>query len=122
MLLSNSRFALEASEYARDLGRFDSFHEKLFRAYFTALLDIGRLDVLSGVAEESGVDVDSMRQALKERRYAPRLAEVREEAERCFVSGVPTFVVNGRHQIIGAQPLDVFENLFRKLELQVTAS
>ena len=120
--MSNSRFALEASEYARDLGRFDIFHEKLFRAYFTDLLDIGRLEVLSSAAEESGVDVDGMRQTLRERRYAPRLAAVQEEAERCFVSGVPTFVINGRHQVIGAQPIEIFEDLFRKLESQVTTS
>ena len=114
-LLSNSRFALEASEFARDAGCYEVFHERMFRAYFTDLMDIGRLDVVCRVAEECGLDANDVRRALQERRYATRLAEVREEGERSFVSGIPTFVVGGRHQIVGAQPLDIFTDLFRKL-------
>ncbi len=41
-LLSNSRLALMASEYARDKNRYDSFHENIFHAYFTEGLDIGK--------------------------------------------------------------------------------
>jgi len=33
--LSNSRLALEASEFAREQGKFHSFHNAVFRAYFT---------------------------------------------------------------------------------------
>ena len=29
-VLSNSRLALEASEYARDMGKYESFHEAMF--------------------------------------------------------------------------------------------
>lgn len=115
-LLSNSRFALAASEFARDAGRYDVFHERMFRAYFTDLLDIGRLDVVCRIASECGLDTGDVRQALQEGRYAARLATVREEGERSFISGVPTFVVGGRHQIVGAQPLDIFADLFRKIE------
>jgi predicted DsbA family dithiol-disulfide isomerase len=115
-LLANSRIALEASEFARDAGCYDVFHERMFRAYFTDLLDIGRLDVVCQIAAECGLDAHEVQRALRERRYAARLAEAREEGERSFVSGIPTFVVGGRHQIIGAQPLDIFTNLLRKLE------
>jgi predicted DsbA family dithiol-disulfide isomerase len=34
-LLSNSRLSLEASEYARDMGLYDQFHDRIFHAYFT---------------------------------------------------------------------------------------
>ena len=37
-ILSNSLMALKASEYARDMGRYDAFHENMFRAYFTESL------------------------------------------------------------------------------------
>ena len=56
--LSNSRMSLEASEYARDAGRFDSFHGRIFRAYFTETRDIGDLDVLLELAQEEGLDAD----------------------------------------------------------------
>jgi hypothetical protein len=31
-VLSNSRLSLEASEYARDMGKYEQFHEKIFHA------------------------------------------------------------------------------------------
>jgi predicted DsbA family dithiol-disulfide isomerase len=120
-LLSNSRFALEAGEYARDMGRYEAYHERMFRAYFTELQDIGNLDVISAVASDSGLDATGLRETLRERRYAKRREEVREEAESRFISGVPTFIVNDRRQIIGAQPLDIFEDLFRRLEAEQTS-
>ena len=66
---SNSRQALEASEYARDKGHFDSFHSRVFRAYFIETLDIGDLDVILGLAREDGLDSDDLRRALKEKQY-----------------------------------------------------
>jgi predicted DsbA family dithiol-disulfide isomerase len=117
-LLSNSRLALEAGEYARDMGRYELYHERMFRAYFTELQDIGALDVVSAVASESGLDAAGLREVLRDRRYAKRLEEVREDADSRFISGVPTFIVNDRRQIIGAQPLDIFEDLFRCLEAE----
>ena len=50
-LLSNSRLALMASEYARDAGAYEAFHENMFHAYFTEGLDIGSMDVIAAVAE-----------------------------------------------------------------------
>ncbi len=55
-VLSNSRLALMASEYARDQGQYDSFHENMFHAFFTEALDIGKLDVIANVAKKSGLD------------------------------------------------------------------
>jgi len=34
-------------EFAREAGRFEEFHENVFRAFFTDLKDIGRPDVIS---------------------------------------------------------------------------
>ena len=51
-VLSNSRLALMASEYARDLGQYDSFYKNIFHAYFTEGLDIGKVDVIADVGEK----------------------------------------------------------------------
>ena len=71
--------SLEASEYARDAGRFDSFHGRVFRAYFTETRDIGDLDVLLELAQEEGLDAADLRVALREGRYASRLDEAHSE-------------------------------------------
>src|SRR5664280_1639083 len=79
-LLSNSRLALMASEYARDLGQYDSFHENMFHAYFSEGLDIGNLKVIAAVAKKSGLDEKETLRAVRDGRYASRLNETRKEA------------------------------------------
>jgi predicted DsbA family dithiol-disulfide isomerase len=116
-LLSNSRLALEASEYARDMGKYESFHENMFRFYFTEAQDIGSMDVIKSVALESGLDTEDMMKAISEKRYKLRLDEAKQEGIKIKLTGVPTFIINEKHKIVGAQPIKVFTDLFKKLPL-----
>ncbi len=77
-LLSNSKLALEASEYARDLGKHRDFHENIFYTYFTEGLDIGNLEVIASVAGKSGIDEARMLSAVEDGRYLPRLISCQE--------------------------------------------
>jgi predicted DsbA family dithiol-disulfide isomerase len=113
-LLSNSRLALEAAEYARDMGKYESFHEHMLHAYFTETLDIGSLKVISSIAAKCDLDVTDMMNALSDGRYRPCLTQARKEGEMINLTGVPTFIVNGKHQIVGAQPVEVFQEIFSK--------
>ncbi len=114
-ILSNSRLALEASEYARDMGKYDAFHENIFHAYFTEALDIGILDVLAALAKKSGLDDTDMRKSLQDGRYRKRLEQARKEAQAINLTGVPTFIINAKQKIVGAQPIDVFRDLFQEI-------
>ncbi len=115
-LLSNSKLALQASEYARDLGKYAEFHENIFYAYFTECLDIGNLEVIAAVAGKSGLDEAQMISAVKDGRYAQRLISARIEGQQIKLTGVPTFIIEGKHQVVGAQPLEVFRNLLDKVK------
>jgi predicted DsbA family dithiol-disulfide isomerase len=115
LLLSNSRMSLEASEYARDMGKYELFHERMFYTYFTESRDIGNPDVLKESASVCGLDTDELVKALKERRYAPRLEESRKEAGKINLTGVPTFIINGKTKVVGAQQIMVFRDLFKKI-------
>lgn len=115
-LLSNSRLALMASEYARDLGKYDSFHENMFRAYFTEGRDIGKMDVIADIAVKSGLDKKEMLSAFHDGRYASRLNEARKEASLIGLTGIPLFIINNKHQITGAQPIETFRELLNKIK------
>ena len=115
-LLSNSRLALMASEYARDMGRYDAFHESIFHAYFTESLDIGNLDVIASVAAKSGLDATEMLIAVNDGRYASRLDESRREGQLLGLTGIPLFIINNQYKIVGAQPLEVFRDFFDKMK------
>ncbi|MFO7569619.1 MAG: DsbA family protein [Smithellaceae bacterium] len=115
-LLSNSRLALAASEYARDMGRYDVFHEHMFYAYLTEARDIGHPDVIATVAVKSGLDAKEVLQAAGDGRYTLRLEEATREGRLIGLTGIPLFIVNGQYQIVGAQPIEVFRNLLDKIK------
>lgn len=114
-LLSNSRSALMASEYARDRGRYDAFHENMFHAYFTEGLDIGKPDVIAAVAKKSGLDEKESLKAIRDGRYASRLNDARKEGQLLGLTGIPLFIINNKHQITGAQPIETFRSYLDKI-------
>jgi len=117
-ILSNSRLALEASEYARDMGKYESFHETMFRFYFTEAYDIGSIGVITSVAAETGLDAGDMMNAISEKRYRTRLTKARQEGEKIDLTGVPTFIINGKHKIVGTQPVEIFKEVFSKVGIE----
>ncbi len=114
-VLSNSRLSLEASEYARDMGKHELFHEKTFHAYFTEAIDIGNAEKLCQVAAGCGLDPVDMMHALKDGCYNLRLDEAKREGLKIQLTGVPTFIINGKHKIVGAQPEKVFTDILDKM-------
>ncbi|QQE77172.1 DsbA family protein [Alicyclobacillus sp. SO9] len=115
-LLANSRNALQASEFARDEGRFHEFHQRIFEAYFRDGRDIGDDEVLYEVARLSGLDVPRLQNALSNRRYEQRLYAAQQEGQMYEVTGTPTFIINDTYKLVGAQPPEVFRQAFRQLE------
>ncbi|HSR42442.1 MAG TPA: DsbA family oxidoreductase, partial [Longimicrobiales bacterium] len=106
--VSNTHQALAASVYAQEEEpqRFPSFHEGLFRAYFSEGRDLGDEGVILDVAEDAGLDVDALEAALEDRRYDAALEEASREARRRGITGTPTYVFGSRHGAVGAQPVE----------------
>ena len=115
-VLSNTRQALMASEYARDQGKYDAFHENMFHAYFTDGLDIGKPDVIAAVAGKSGLNEKETFKAIRDGRYEPRLDEARREAESLCLTGIPLFMIRNKYKITGAQPIETFRQLLDKIK------
>lgn len=106
--LASSHEALQAGEFARDLGRaaFRRAHRALFRAYFVDGRNLGRREVLLFVAEEAGLDRRGLEGALEDGRYEEELDRASGEASRYGIEGTPTLLF-GRHKVVGAAPEDV---------------
>lgn len=115
-LLSNSQKALEASEYAREHGKFDEMHERLFHAYFTETKDIGDVPFLLGIAEDIGLDPNDLKEALEQEKYVPVLKKAVQEGKQLEVTGTPTFLINNKYKVVGAQPIDVFRNVLEQIK------
>ena len=115
-LLSNSHVALQASEFAKEHGLFNRFHEEIFRAYFNEGKDIGSLAVVIEVATAVGIDAEKLEKALEQGTYTDRLQEMRKQAEEYGVSAVPTFIVNGTEKIVGVKSVEEFREVLAGMQ------
>ena len=111
----NTRLAHEATEHAREHGRGNEFHKILFRAVYAEGRDPGSWDVLRSVAEEVGLSADEMQSDVESEKYTTNVAEQVQWAYQIGVSGVPTYVINDRYALVGAQPYDVFKNALSQI-------
>jgi predicted DsbA family dithiol-disulfide isomerase len=117
--LSNSRMALEAGEYAKEKGRFHDFHTAVFRAYFTDGTAIGDLEELLNLAEAVGMDREDLREVLAEKKYAQNLRDTQKEARKYGINSAPTFIINNRYKIVGAQPLEEFRKALTQISQEI---
>ncbi len=114
-LISNSRPALEAAEFAKDHGRFDEYHLGLFKAYWEEGKDIGSSQVLQEVAVAAGLDGDKLMASLEAGQYVESVTDQVEEAQAMGISAIPAFIV-GRYYFMGAQPYEIFQRVMAQAQ------
>jgi predicted DsbA family dithiol-disulfide isomerase len=109
----NTRYALEATEYAQQHGKFLDFHHAAYKAFWEDRQDLGELEVLHKVAQEVGLDADEMVKSLEEKTYAETVMAQYQEALKYGISGIPTFLV-GNLIFSGAQPYNIFKTAMER--------
>ncbi|MDO8431360.1 MAG: DsbA family oxidoreductase [Candidatus Binatus sp.] len=113
-VLTNSRLALAAAEFARDSGAdHEAFEERVYRAYFTEDANIGDREVVLRLAAEAGLDAAQVADAIKSPKYELRLKNNALTANQRGVSGVPTFFI-GDYPLVGAQSPDVMRSILKR--------
>ncbi len=100
----------------------DAMKERLLRAYFMDGLDIGDPDVLADCAAEIGMDRDHTYDFLASGRGADEVRADLDEASDHGITAVPTYVINGRWAIPGAQEPETFAQVLRKMAAQADAA
>ena len=111
----NTRLAHEATEYAREHGKASEFHRVVFRKIYAEGQDISQWDVLRSAAEEVGLDADEMQREVESGTYTAEVEAQVQEANQIGIEGVPTYVINNRYAIVGAQPYEVFKNALAQI-------
>jgi predicted DsbA family dithiol-disulfide isomerase len=109
----NSRLAQELGSWAETQPGGDAIHDALYRAYFVAARNIGDLEILVELAASVGLPADEARAVLAERRFKDQVDADWAKSRSYGVTGVPTFVANGRG-VVGAQPYEVLVQLLEQ--------
>jgi predicted DsbA family dithiol-disulfide isomerase len=87
--------------------------QALHAAHFTDGLDLGDREVLARIGAEHGLDAAAF---LTSEAGAAEVAADLQEAAELGVSSVPTFVIDGRYAVSGAQTADVFRQVFAEVD------
>jgi predicted DsbA family dithiol-disulfide isomerase len=113
--IPSSRRAHECTEHARAEGKLEPFHAALLRAYWSEGRDIHDWDVLAAAAAEAALDAARMREAVESGAWKAAVDERVAAAAEMGIHAVPTFILDDRLIIQGAQTLDVFRGAMQRL-------
>lgn len=101
--------------WAQDEGKQYALKRALFTAYFTHGRDPSSHEVLTGLAQEVGLDEQRAKAILGSDEFS---AEVRAQ-ERLYldngINSVPALIINEKYLLQGGQPVEVFEQALRKI-------
>src|SRR5699024_6621578 len=104
------------SHFAKTYGKDAIIAEKLFYANFTESKDIGNIDILVEIAEESGLNKeDTLAMLQNKQAYATEVNADIEEAKQIGVTSVPFFLFNRKYTLSGAQPTEAFVQALNKI-------
>jgi len=109
-IVTRTRLAFQAVEFARDRDRFDAMHRAIFEAFFRDGRDIGRIEVLADIAAAVDLPPDALKTALDNGMHLARVIEQERQAADVGVTGVPAMFVGDdpatAEPVIGAVPYD----------------
>lgn len=100
--------------WAHLIGSQRTVMEALFMAYWSWGKDISDIEVLKTIAIVNGLDGDEIAEELASDRDRVEVLEEARLVQEIGVTGVPTFVVNRKYVVVGAQPVQSLVALIRK--------
>lgn len=114
-VIANSRRALLLAEYARDHDRFDPVNRALFAAYWVDGCNLADESVLREVAAGAGLDPDDALAAVARGEGSERVSTAMDQAAAAGITGTPSFIVDDRYLIVGAQPYEWMLQAMRQI-------
>lgn len=95
-LHGNSMNAALAAEAAREQGKFEEMHDKLFETQAEwSHSESSKEKTFEGYAQELGLDMKQYRASLKDPAATKRIEQSKKDAQTLGVTGTPTFFLDG---------------------------
>ena len=100
---------------AKAHGKQIETEERLMKAYFEEGRHVGRDEDLADLAVEVGLDRDEVLKSLAADEYLPAVEADQAQAIAYGIQAVPTFVIEGKYGISGAQAPETFVEVLQKV-------
>ena len=91
----------------------------IFKAYFVEGRDIGENNVLVDISHNTGIDKILVDRLLKGTSDQEHVIETDKGAREMGINSAPTFILNGKHVITGAQNVDFWSNLIKEVKVSL---
>lgn len=114
-LRANTLHAHRLLWLASATGHQQALKERLLSAYFCEGVDIGDLDALARCAADAGLPADRVRAFLDSDDGTAEVEAQLRMAADADITAVPTFVIDGRWAVPGAQDPQTFVDVVRRL-------
>ncbi|KAE9628489.1 DsbA family oxidoreductase [Parasedimentitalea maritima] len=96
--------------------------DALFQAYFVDARDIGDSEVLGDIADSIGMDAAVVQKLLSTDNDIDDIKARDAHSREMGVSSVPTFIVDNKHAVPGAQPPELWLKVIAEIMDQVETS
>ena len=110
----NTFAAHQLIDLAQQAGAGGAVVDALFRAYFEEARDVGDRGVLLGIAEAAGLARAEVEARWADAGEARRVAQLEESMKALGISGVPTFILERKFGVSGAQPAEALAAAMRE--------
>jgi predicted DsbA family dithiol-disulfide isomerase len=117
----NSLDAHRLIRWAATIGSQHTVVEALFMAYWSWGQDVGDHEVLKTIATVNGMPPDDVAALLASDKDKADVLQEAQMAQQIGVTGVPTFVLNRKYGMVGAQPPDALVQMIRKVAAEAEA-
>lgn len=113
---TNTFNAHRLAKYAEAIGKDKELTENLLSAYFTKSKNVGDIDTLIAIGEESGIQREKAIEILSNKtNYEQQVRNDQTLAQQYGIKGVPFFLVNQKYAISGAQSIETFAGALQKV-------
>jgi len=110
----NTFAAHQLIDLAQETGVGGAVVDALFRAYFEEARDTGDREVLLEIATAAGLERAKVEARWADAGEARRVAELEESMKQLGISGVPTFILERKFGLSGAQPPEALAAAIRE--------
>ncbi|MDA0755965.1 MAG: thioredoxin domain-containing protein [Crenarchaeota archaeon] len=113
-----SILASEASYCAQKQNKFWEYHDTLYNNWGGENTGWITENVLLGFARDIKLDLDEFSQCLKNSEFRQKVIDNEQFGKEIGINATPSFLIfndNEAYRIIGAQPFEKFEQVFKKL-------
>lgn len=113
-IIASSRLALMLGEYAKEQGKYETYHHAVFQAYWADGKNIGDWDVLQEILADAGMKLSANDMSSLYNKLNHQVNDSLKKTRQLEIYAVPTFII-GKEKIVGAQPYEVIKPIVQQI-------